>query len=125
MKFGFINANYQLGGAETVVRKLHLACRKVHRSFFYVADGKTLPHGLGVVPKYPRVLCRLDHSQMHALVQNLAPRFAWTNRSIRKLAHSSLNVIHVYNFHSMLPLNLLHISQHISRWFGLFIGFGG
>jgi glycosyltransferase involved in cell wall biosynthesis len=101
MKLGFVNNNYQFGGAETVVRQLHFACRKVHKSFLFVADGKTFPRNLGVVPMYPRLLSRLDQSRFHAFVQRWAPRYAWTNRSIRKLAHSSLDLVHVHNFHGI------------------------
>ena len=114
MKLGFVNNYYQLGGAETVVRQLHFACRKVHKSFLYIADGKAFPRGLGVVPMYPRMLCRLDQSRIHALVQHWAPRYAWTNRSIRKLAHSSLDVIHVHNFHGIYASieSLAYLSVH-------------
>jgi glycosyltransferase involved in cell wall biosynthesis len=114
MKLGFVNNYYQFGGAETVVRQLHFACRKVHKSFLYVADGKTFPRGLGVVPMYPRLLCRLDQSRIHEVVEHWVPRHAWTNRSIRKLAHSSLDVIHVHNFHGIYASveSLAYLSVH-------------
>jgi glycosyltransferase involved in cell wall biosynthesis len=114
MKLGFVNSCYQLGGAETVVQQLHFACRKIYKSFLYVADGKSFPRGLGVVPMYPRLLCRLDQSRVHSFVQHWAPRYAWTNRSFRNLAHGPLDVIHVHNFHGIYASieSLAYVSLH-------------
>lgn len=100
MRIAFINNNFQLGGAETVVRQLHFGCREAgHQSHLHVAQGKNYPRGIGVRPMYPRLLSRIQHSRFHGIAERLAPRNRWTNHAFRKLAGSRADVIHIHNFH--------------------------
>ena len=100
MKIALVNNQYQLGGAETVVRQLHCGLRKAgHDSRLHVAWGKTYPKGEFVVPFYPRLLSHLDMSRFHDIVDTLAPRTVWTDRAFRKLARSRSEIFHVHNFH--------------------------
>jgi glycosyltransferase involved in cell wall biosynthesis len=99
MKIGFVNNCYQSGGAETVVQQLHFGCRRYHQSFLYIAEGKEYPGGVGIVALYPQWLSRLNHSRLHDLTERWAPRYAWTDRAFRNLAHSSVDLFHVHNFH--------------------------
>ena len=100
MKIAFVNNQYQLGGAETVVHQLRAGlARAGHMSRLYVAQGKTYPANEGVVPLYPRWLSRLSHSRAHRLVERLFPRGQWTDRAFRQLARQSAELIHVHNFH--------------------------
>ena len=100
MNIAFVNNQYQLGGAETVIQQLRAGLSRAgHGSRLHVAEGKSYPTGEGVAPLYPRWLSRLSHSRWHAWVERFWPRFAWTDRSFRALAHDSADLIHLHNFH--------------------------
>lgn len=100
MNIAFVNNQYQLGGAETVIHQLRAGLgRAGHPSRLHVAEGKTYPAGEGVVPLYPAWLSRLSHSRLHAWVERVWPRFAWTDRSLRALARDRADLIHLHNFH--------------------------
>lgn len=98
MKVLLVNSQFQLGGAETVVRQLHTGLRATgHDAELSVAFGKTYP--AGVRPLYPRLLSRLHHSRLRTGLERIAPRSAWTDRAFRRLAGSDADVIHLHNFH--------------------------
>jgi glycosyltransferase involved in cell wall biosynthesis len=100
MRIAFVNSSYQLGGAETVAQDLASGCSKLgHETRFYVAAGKTYPRDAGIVPLYPRLWSRLHHTRLHATVERLAPRFAWTDRRFRGLATGWPDLVHLHNFH--------------------------
>ena len=100
LNIAFVNNQYQLGGAETVVHQLRAGLAQAgHVSHLHVAQGKTYPVNDGVVPLYPRWLSRLSHSRAHPLVERLFPRGPWTDRAFRQLANDSADLIHVHNFH--------------------------
>lgn len=94
MKVLYVNNQYRLGGAETVVQQLR---RGFPQSRLMVADGKTFPPQ--VEPLYPRWLARAYHSRFHGVVERLAPRDQWTDRAFRQLAGASCDLIHLHNFH--------------------------
>ena len=100
MNISFVNNQYRLGGAETVVRQLHEGLATAgHRTWLYVALGKDYPWEAGVRPLYPRLLSRLDHSRWHGLAERFFPRPAWTDSNFRKLTQSPADIIHVHSFH--------------------------
>lgn len=102
MNIAYLNNHYQLGGAETVMRQLHSGMVQAgHRSTLLVSEGKNYPRGQSVIPLYPRLLSRLDHSRLHQLVHRLAPRPRWTDQAVRRLANSSYDLIHIHNFHGI------------------------
>lgn len=94
MKVLYVNNQYRLGGAETVVQQLR---RGFPDSQMAVADGKTFP--AEVRPLYPRALARLHHSRLHGLVERIAPRARWTDRAFRRLADARCDLLHLHNFH--------------------------
>jgi len=94
MKILHVNNQVRLGGAETVVRQL---LRGFPGARLAVADGKTFPPDAH--PLYPRVLARLYHTRLGALVERAAPRDRWTDRAFRRLAHGPHDLIHLHNFH--------------------------
>jgi glycosyltransferase involved in cell wall biosynthesis len=94
----FVNNQYELGGAETVMRQLRDGVvRAGHRASVRVAYGKKYPPG--VTPLYPRLLSRLDHSRFHPVVARLFPRPRWTDARFRGLSSSKADLIHIHNFH--------------------------
>jgi len=98
VKIVFVNNQYQLGGAETVMHQLlRGAAQAGHETSLYVALGKTYPPD--VIPLYPRLLSLLEHSRLNGLIKSLFPRFKWTDRNFRRLADGPADVIHVHNFH--------------------------
>jgi glycosyltransferase involved in cell wall biosynthesis len=98
LKILFVNNQYQLGGAETVMRQLRDgAIQAGHLATIHVAQGKTYPSN--VKPLYPRLLSLLDHSRFHTLTERWFPRFEWTDTRFRRLAYADADVIHVHNFH--------------------------
>lgn len=100
MKIVFINTQYQLGGGETVTQQLIRACnREGHQVTLRVAIGKSYP--LDVDPLYPRLLSRLSTTRFHDLVEGLFPRYQWTDREFRKIAHTNADLIHIHNFHGI------------------------
>jgi glycosyltransferase involved in cell wall biosynthesis len=100
MNIGFVNNNYQLGGAETVVQQLFAGCTKAgHRAKFYVSDGKSYPWRRGVRPLYPRILSWLDHSRFRSTIDQLAPRAIWTDRAFQKLSNGRSDILHIHAFH--------------------------
>lgn len=100
MNLAFVNNTYKSGGAETVAQDLLEGCTAAgHQGRLYVAMGKTFPDDRRVVPMYPRILSRLHHSRMHALVERHLPRAAWTDRQLRRLAFGWPDVVHLHNFH--------------------------
>jgi len=94
MKVLYVNNQYRLGGAETVVQQLR---RGFPQSRLMVADGKTFPPR--VEPLYPRWLARAHHSRFHGFIERVAPRAQWTDRAFKRLADSSCDLIHLHNFH--------------------------
>ena len=84
MKVLYVNNQYRLGGAETVVQQLR-------RGF---PDSQ-----LAVRPLYPRALARLYHSRFHSLVERIAPRAQWTDRAFRRLVDAPCDLLHLHNFH--------------------------
>ena len=100
MRIALVNNQYQLGGAETVMRQLHRGLRQVGvESRIHVAWGKTYPKNDFVSPFYPRLLSRLDYSRYHDLIETLAPRSLWTDRAFRKLGRGRTKIVHIHNFH--------------------------
>jgi glycosyltransferase involved in cell wall biosynthesis len=100
VRIDFVNNQFHLGGAETVVKQLHFACRQAgHRSVLWVAEGKAFPRGVGVHPLYPRLLSRLYHTRFSSWVEAWAPRQAWTERAFRSLAARGSDLVHIHNFH--------------------------
>jgi glycosyltransferase involved in cell wall biosynthesis len=102
MNISYVNNAYHLGGAETVVRQLHFGMlRAGHESRFYVAEGRTIPHQPGVVPLYPRLLLRLEHSRFHAQIRRWFPHYEWTDKAFRKIANDPADVVHIHSFHGL------------------------
>jgi glycosyltransferase involved in cell wall biosynthesis len=102
MKVIFVNNQFQLGGAETVVQQLHFGCLKAgHQSELHVADGKTYPPVPGLVPMYPRWMSRLGHSTIGPLFDMAFPRYRRTDRAFRRLAESDADLIHIHSFHGL------------------------
>lgn len=98
MNILFVNNQYQLGGAETVVHQLRdgLTARG-HHTGLTVALGKVyLP---GVIPLYPKVLSRLSHTRFHRIVERAFPRFRWTDSAFQRLPSKGFDLIHLHNFH--------------------------
>ena len=99
MNIVHVNNQYQLGGAETVMRQLQHGLREAgHESSIRVAWGKSYAVGKSVKPFYPRLLSRLSHSRFHSLAEALAPRVAWMDRAFRRLADSRAELVHLHNF---------------------------
>jgi glycosyltransferase involved in cell wall biosynthesis len=102
MKIVFVNNQYQLGGAETVVQQLHFGClRAGHQSELHVADGKTYPRVPGLVPMYPRWMSRMGHSTIGPLFDMVFPRYRRTDRAFRRLADSEADLVHIHSFHGI------------------------
>jgi glycosyltransferase involved in cell wall biosynthesis len=102
MKIAYLNNNYQLGGAETVMQQLHQGMLAAgHQSKILVTEGKGYPWGKGVRPLFPRFLSWLDQSRFRHVVHRYVPRSRWTDRAVRRLANSSYDLIHVHNFHGL------------------------
>jgi len=106
MNICHVNAQYILGGSETVMRQLHEGLiLHGHRSNLQVAWGKSFPPE--VFPLYPRLLSWLHHSRMNGLVEAVFPRDSWTDRAFRRLASSDYDLIHVHSFLSYSRLESL------------------
>jgi glycosyltransferase involved in cell wall biosynthesis len=102
LNVGFVNNGFQLGGAETVVKQLvHGSLKKGQSACLYVADGKYYPREDWLRPFYPRWLSRLAHSRFGVVTERLFPRYTWTDRKFRQLAHSTHDLIHIHNFHGI------------------------
>jgi glycosyltransferase involved in cell wall biosynthesis len=98
LNISFVNNQYRLGGAETVILQLRRGLKGLnHKTSLYVADGKIYPPG--VKPLYPRLLSRLYHSRFRNATEFLFPRRAWTDRTFRKLGNDPSDLIHLHNFH--------------------------
>ncbi len=98
MRIVFINNQYQLGGAETVMHQLRRgALRAGRQTTLFVALGKTYP--ADATPLYPRLLSRLYHTRLQSLIERLFPRFEWCDRRFRRIADEPGDVVHVHNFH--------------------------
>lgn len=98
MNVSFVNNQYHLGGAETVVHQLWNGLNLLgHKTSLYVADGKSYP--ANVTPFYPRLLSKLYHSRFQRLTEFFFPRFALTNKNFRKIAEGSSDLVHLHNFH--------------------------
>jgi len=108
MKVLYVNNQFRLGGAETVVKQLR---RGFPKSELVVADGKTFP--AHVQPLYPRWMSRLHHSRFHGLLERLVPRAEWTDRAFRRLADTPCDLIHLHNFHGRYASveSLAHIAR--------------
>jgi len=114
MKIAFVNNNYHLGGAETVVRQLHEGClNRGIESVLHVTEGKTWPRAKGLKPLYPRMLARLDHSRLRRLIRRWAPRSRWTDRTFRSLAEGDLDLIHLHSYHGLYASiqSLAHLAK--------------
>lgn len=109
MKVLYVNNQFRLGGAETVVQQLR---RGFPDSHLAVADGKIFPPQVDSL--YPRWLARLHHSRFHGLVERAAPRAQWTDRAFRRLADAPCDLIHLHNFHGRYATveSLAHVAQH-------------
>ncbi len=115
MKLAFLNSSYRLGGAETVMHDLLDGSRAAgHDVRLYVAHGKTYPDDERLVPLYPAALSRLHHSRLQPVVEAVAPRLAWTDRAVRKLASGWADLVHVHNFHGDYATvsSLAHVARH-------------
>ena len=100
LSVGLVNNYYAFGGAETVVRQLfHGYRQKEIDTRLYLALGKSYPDDQQIIPLYPRILSRFDHSRFREYLKKFASRFAWTNRKFAMLAHSEHHIIHIHNFH--------------------------
>jgi glycosyltransferase involved in cell wall biosynthesis len=99
VKIAFVNNQFQLGGAETVVSQLRTGVVAAgSQADLYVAHGKTYPSG--VHPLYPVSLSRVYHTRFHGMVESMAPRAKWTDTAFRRLAESDADLIHLHNFHA-------------------------
>jgi putative colanic acid biosynthesis glycosyltransferase len=97
MRIALVNNLLQLGGAETVARQLWKGIASAgHAVSLQVADGKHFP--FGVRPLYPRLLCFLSHTRFSPFIERHWPRYVWTDSAFRRLAHSSVDLVHVHNF---------------------------
>jgi len=108
----FVNNQYQLGGAETVVDQLRHAFPD---SRLVVPAGKGLPADLQML--YPRALSRMYYSRLHRLVDHFAPQSRWTDCAFRKLVKDPADIIHLHNFHgnyaSVESLAFLAARKHV------------
>ncbi len=102
MHIAFVNNQFQLGGAETVVQQLHRRCLAAdHDSTLWVAEGKTYPCEPGLRPLYPRSLSYLSHTRLAPVVQRCFPRWRWTDAAFRALGRSDADLVHIHNFHGI------------------------
>lgn len=100
MKITFVNNQYQLGGAETVIQQLAKGLTEYGFSYeLYVALGKTYSTSKNVKPLYPKILSLLWHTSLHGAIERLFPRDAWTDKHFRHLASLEKEVVHIHNFH--------------------------
>jgi glycosyltransferase involved in cell wall biosynthesis len=100
VRVAFVNNQYQLGGAETVLHQLFRGVTaNGHQASIHVAHGRTYPARPEVHPLYPRFLSRLHHSRLHGLCEAFFPRFVWTDQAFQRLADHPADLVHVHNFH--------------------------
>lgn len=100
MKVTFVNNQYQLGGAETVIEQLRSGLGRMgYEHELYVALGKTYPRDEGVRPLYPRLLSRLWHSSLNTWVERYFSRYVWMDKTFRALGTQQKDIIHLHNFH--------------------------
>ena len=84
------------------MRQLHEGITKYgYSSDILVTEGKNFPIKPGIIPLYPRLLSKLDHSRFRRVVNTVASRTEWTNRAVRRLINSDYDLIHVHSFHGL------------------------
>lgn len=100
MRIALVNNQYQLGGAETVVRQLHSGLnQRGEQAVLHVAMEPQPPRLPRFRLLYPRLLNRLFHSRWHSRVARRFPPLRWTDRAFQRLGGGPWDLIHVHNFH--------------------------
>jgi len=130
LSIGIVNNYFAFGGAETVARQLFYGYKRQEvDSKLYLALGKTYPDDKTIIPLYPRLLSRLDHSRFRQQVNKWVNRYNWTNKRFASLAYSDHNVLHIHNFHgdyaSLRSLSLLALRKPVIWTFHGFWGITG
>ena len=98
MKVCFINTNYLLGGAETVMHQiLKSSERFVESRLVLPTAGKRRPDA-DIDLLYPRFLDRLRYTRYRRCVEKLIPPIPFQSKRLLRLAQSNADLVHVHSY---------------------------
>jgi len=98
-KICFVNANYHLGGAETVMHQLIEASKRCGLEFQVILPtaGKQHPKA-NIKLLYPRVFDRLRYTRFKPFIERLVPPVSYQSKSFFRIAQRNADLVHVHSY---------------------------